>query len=81
MMVRKIDELGRLVIPKEMRDALQIEDREEILMTLNLKEKTILLELAKDCCDACRKAKKRLIPFGKINLCDDCLDKLKLIQK
>ena len=33
--IRKIDELGRIVIPKEVRNKLKIQDNESILISLN----------------------------------------------
>ena len=76
-MIRKVDELGRVVLPEEMRQALGIAKESEVSITLT--EKTILIESAENRCDACGKIKQRLIPFGNISVCDDCLDTLKEI--
>ena len=52
-MIRKIDELGRIVIPKEYREILNIQSNSCI--TMIVEGNKIIMELAKDTlkCDAC----------------------------
>jgi len=40
-MIRKVDELGRIVLPIEYRQALNIKERDEIEITLNTNEITL----------------------------------------
>ena len=49
--VRRIDDLGRVVIPKEIRRTLRIREGDPLLMTLELWEKYCIsmLDLAKRC--------------------------------
>ena len=71
--VRKIDELGRIVVPKEMRRSLSIEngDEVEILFT----EDGILVKKYIPYCVFCS-GKEDLQPFEGKYLCRACREKI-----
>lgn len=46
-LVRRLDNLGRVVIPKQMREALQLKEGIELTLTLNSK-KQIIIEQQKE---------------------------------
>ncbi len=75
-MTRPVDELGRVVIPKEIRSSLQIEvkDRLEILMDGD----AIVLKKFNPNCIFCGSAEQVEDVMGK-NICRSCLEKLKSI--
>ena len=72
--VRKIDDLGRVVLPKELRDMLNIEIRNplEIYVDGNM----ILLKKYEPGCVFCSSAKDVVYFKGK-NICPECLKNLK----
>ena len=76
--VRKIDELGRIVVPKEMRQSLSIEngDEVEILFT----EDGILVKKYIPYCVFCS-GKEDLQPFEQKYICSNCRDKIGLMTK
>lgn len=71
--IRKIDELGRLVLPSEMRNSLNINEKDKIEMVLN--GDTIVLRKAESGCIFCN-SKKRLMVFDNKIVCEDCARKL-----
>lgn len=73
--VRKIDELGRLVLPKEMRDALGW----GIFTELNITTKNgkVILEKANHYCCICNNESKDMIEVNGKSICKDCLKEIK----
>lgn len=73
-MTRPVDELGRVVIPKEIRDSLQIEvkDRLEILLDGD----AIVLKKYNPNCIFCGSGDEIEDVMGR-NICKACLAKLK----
>lgn len=71
--VRNLDNLGRVVIPKEMRKLLSIEvgDAVEIIKDKN----TVVLKKYGNRCVFCD-GKDRIIEFNKSYICDECMKKL-----
>ncbi len=74
MQKRKIDPMGRVVIPKNLVKALQWEADTEIVFSE--KDGALILEKAAQYC-ACCKNEEGLVPVNKnIFLCRSCLRKL-----
>ena len=44
--IKKIDELGRIIIPLEMRQALEWNQLDDLLLSLNAKDNTVTLMLS-----------------------------------
>ena len=74
--VRKVDELGRVVLPIEMRRTLDISEKDALEIYVD-GENIILRKYHESCvfCDS----KKDLINYNGRNICKDCLEKLKSI--
>lgn len=73
--VRKIDELGRIVIPKELRRTLNIEHNTPVeIFTDN--EGHIILKKYTPGCDNCERTED-VKTIGQIKLCKNCLEKAK----
>ncbi|MBY6758683.1 AbrB/MazE/SpoVT family DNA-binding domain-containing protein [Clostridium botulinum] len=72
--VRKIDSLGRIVLPKELRKALNIKDNETPLEIYTEGEQ-IILKKYEPCCIFCGEAKE-VINFKGKNICKICLKEL-----
>lgn len=72
--VRKIDELGRIVLPVELRRSLNIEQRDavEIYVDNNL----IILKKYEPACIFCGNASDVITYRGK-NICRECLEEMK----
>lgn len=67
--VRKVDELGRVVLPVELRRTLQIEERDSL--EISLSGETILLQKQQNSCIFCG-AKKDLVAFSGKLICAGC---------
>ena len=72
--IRKIDNLGRIVIPMDFRKALEISDWDELRIALE--DNVITIRKAADSCTFCGSEENLLCFEGKF-LCSDCLGKLK----
>ncbi len=72
--VRQIDELGRIVLPKELRDILEIKikDRLEIFLDGD----RVIIEKFESSCAVCGSS-NRLKPFHDKQICDDCINVIK----
>ncbi|HDK7138902.1 TPA: AbrB/MazE/SpoVT family DNA-binding domain-containing protein [Clostridium botulinum] len=72
--VRKIDSLGRIVLPKELRKVLNIKDNETPLEIYTEGEE-IILKKYEPACIFCGEAKE-VINFKGKNICKICLKEL-----
>lgn len=72
--VRKIDELGRIVLPIEMRRTLGISEKDPI--EIYTEADSIVLRKYQAACVFCDSA-KNIISFKGKNVCADCLRNLK----
>lgn len=72
--VRKVDELGRIVIPIELRRTLNIEIKDPVEIFVD--GDYILLKKYEPACVFCGNAKKVVSVNGK-NICQKCLDEIK----
>ena len=73
-MVRKIDELGRVVLPIEIRNTLGIESRDSL--EIFVEGDKIVLGKYQPACLFCGNAQNVIYFHGKL-ICHDCLDPLK----
>jgi len=71
---KRIDNLGRIVIPMSIRKALEIKDWDELQIELRGRE--ILITKARDFCALCG-AEQELFPVGNKFVCQACLEELK----
>ena len=74
--VRKVDELGRIVIPIELRRTLDIAEKDSL--EIFVEENRIILAKHEDSCIFCGKSKGVHKYHGK-NSCEYCLRELKCI--
>ena len=72
--VRKVDELGRVVLPIELRRTLDIAERDSLEIYVD--ENTIILKKYEPACIFCGNAKDIVSYKGK-NICPDCRAELK----
>ncbi|MBQ8341517.1 MAG: AbrB family transcriptional regulator [Clostridia bacterium] len=70
--VRKIDKLGRIVLPMDFRKALGLEGEAEVV--IGIKGNTITVKGTKTLCLACGSAKNVSKHF---KICSDCIMKIK----
>ena len=71
--VRRIDDLGRIVLPIEIRKNLNIENRDAVEIFID--EDKVVLKKYEPACIFCASA-KRLVTFHERNICRDCVKKL-----
>ena len=72
--VRKVDELGRIVLPMELRRTMNIIEKDPIEVYVD--SDTIILKKYEPSCIFCGEAKNVTEYKGK-NICDDCMRELK----
>ena len=72
--VRKVDELGRIVIPIELRRTLDIAEKDALEIYVD--GDTIILKKYQPACIFCDDARDVVNYRGK-NICNACLDQLK----
>lgn len=73
--VRKVDQLGRLVLPKELRAVYGIEENKTV-MEIFTEGEEIILKKYEPCCIFCRESRNVIEYKGKL-ICKDCLEELK----
>lgn len=76
-MVRKIDELGRLVMPAEIRQTLGLQVRDA--MEIFVDGDRVILQKYQPSCIFCANADNLVLFEGK-RICPDCLAKLKELR-
>lgn len=72
--VRKVDELGRVVIPIELRRTLNIEEKDSLEIYVDGEH--IILKKYEPACIFCGNAKDVIVYKGK-NICPDCMAEFK----
>lgn len=72
--VRKVDELGRIVLPIELRRTMDIAEKDPI--EIFVEGESIILKKYEPSCIFCSEAKNVIEYKGK-NICSDCMAELK----
>lgn len=72
--VRKVDELGRIVLPIELRRTLDIDIKDSL--EIYVENDSIILKKYEPTCIFCGSSKGLTI-FNDKNICEKCLEKLK----
>lgn len=71
--IRKVDELGRIVLPIELRRTLDIAERDELEIYLD--DDKIILQKFEPSCIFCGSS-YRLITYHGKNVCQECVKKM-----
>ena len=79
-MVKKIDSLGRIVIPKEIRKEMKLNAGDSLHFCFDPQKKHVLLKKDFPSCSICA-ARSDLIKKNGICLCADCLKKIQGLIK
>ena len=74
MIIRKLDELGRIVIPKEMRKDLGLNEHDPV--EIEVEGRQIIIHKHEGRCDFCGSDKK-LTDFKDKKICKKCLEEIK----
>lgn len=72
--VRKVDDLGRIVLPKELRKVLDIDERDPLEIFVD--GSFIMLQKYEPSCIFCGSA-GNVVSFKGKNICSNCIDSLK----
>ncbi|WP_321834040.1 AbrB/MazE/SpoVT family DNA-binding domain-containing protein [Clostridium butyricum] len=72
--VRKVDELGRIVIPMELRRTLGIAEKDAVEIFVDGEQ--IIMKKYNPSCIFCGEARNAISYKGK-NICTDCLEEIK----
>ena len=76
--IRKVDELGRIVIPMELRNKLEIAERDDL--EIFVEGSSIVLKKYNSSCTFCG-SDKDLFTFGDKLICSKCKDKVSKLSK
>ncbi len=76
--VRKVDELGRIVIPKELRKTFNIAEKDSLEIYVDGEQ--IILKKYSPACLFCGQAKNNTTYKGKL-ICSDCMEELTAISE
>ena len=76
--VRKVDELGRIVLPIELRRTLEIAERDSL--EIYVEGSTIILKKYEPACIFCGDAKD-VVNYKGRNICKKCLDEMKKLEE
>ncbi len=74
--VRRVDELGRVVLPIEIRQVMNIDPRDAL--EIYTEDGKIILQKYQFACTFCQ-SKDDLVLFADKRICPDCLAKIKAI--
>ncbi len=72
--VRQVDELGRIVLPKELRKTMDIDNKGDAVEIFTDEDK-IILKKYQPCCVFCGNADDMTFYKGKL-VCHDCIENL-----
>ena len=75
--IRKVDELGRIVVPVELRKKLNISIKDEV--EIYVEKSSIIIKKYDPSCVFCGKSKD-LSEFEDKLICNTCLEKIKNIE-
>ena len=76
--VRRIDEAGRIVLPKELRKALHLVENESSLEFYTT-EDSIILKKYEPSCMFCNKVEDT-VEYEGVKICKDCISKLSKLK-
>lgn len=76
--VRPVDRMGRVVIPKEIRNQLGIENDVDSFEIYTEDDKVILKKFVPSCVFC--QSSENIIEFSGYNVCSSCIDKLNLAK-
>lgn len=71
--VRKLDELGRIVLPKDMRAKLEIYPKDEVQVICNNEE--IKIKKVRNVCKLCGSSAEKM--NSELQICQSCIEKIK----
>lgn len=77
-MIRKIDELGRIVLPAEMRTKLHLEKEDAV--NIDCVDDKIILSKAKPTCVICHSSENELLSVNHELICSACIHKIKSLS-
>ena len=72
--VRKLDELGRITLPLELRKAIGIAEKDSL--EIYAEGDIICLRTVKEMCSCCNEEKENLQRIGNVVLCSECIEKI-----
>ena len=72
---RKIDKLGRMVIPIELRESLGLDEDTKVEIFINPEEKALILKKYERGCSFCGEMKDNVKYKGK-KICESCAEEL-----
>ncbi len=71
--IRKVDDLGRIVLPIELRRTLDISERDEL--EIYMENDRIILQKFEPACVFCGSS-RNLISYRRKNVCSECVRKM-----
>jgi transcriptional pleiotropic regulator of transition state genes len=71
--IRKVDDLGRIVLPIELRRTLDIAERDEL--EIYMENDRIILQKYEPACIFCGSS-RGLVSYRRKNICQDCIKRM-----
>lgn len=75
--VRRLDDLGRIVIPKEMRRLINVSERDFVRIIKH--NNAIIIKKVSRSCMTCG-SESNLVEYKDVCICRDCIDQIGKIQ-
>ena len=72
--VRKVDELGRVTLPLELREIIGIGEKDSL--EIYTEGDIICMKPVKEMCSCCKEQKDNLQRIGNVVLCNECMEKI-----
>lgn len=77
--VRRIDHVGRIVLPKELRRMFDLEDNEDAV-EIFVEDDKIILKKYEPCCIFCDSA-DNIVDYNGKRVCKSCIEKISNIKQ
>lgn len=75
--IKKIDEMGRIVVPKDIRKALGVSNLDYVQFYLD--ENGVVLRKYNNCCFLCSSC-ENVVPYKERFICENCIAELKNLK-
>ena len=75
--IKKVDEMGRIVVPKDIRKALGVSNLDYVQFYLD--ENGVVLRKYNNCCFLCSSS-ENVVPYKERFICESCIEELKNLK-
>lgn len=80
-MKKKVDALGRVGIPKTVRQAMGLRENDSVWLEYDREKQVLLMKKAEKSCAVCGSREELLTLHGEIYLCKNCFCRFKAVDE